>query len=554
MHSRPFAFRLAALTALMGMTLASAACGATDGRRTTPEPEAGRLALFVPGGRHALVQDGPVNTWGTLARETVAAAKKLGMASDDVKTVTSSDLASQADAIDDYVSGHDVRGKDGAPTTLVVAPAAPVDTDTRQYGTLVSRTLPVTVPQTDDDAADGDAKAGDATNGNDADEETRPVPAVPEGRDDRSQDDEEEARDQARDAAALADALRDASRKGMTVVLAGDGIEGYVPDVAVATADAEDIGRIQAESLVDRLELEKATADSPKSVEILLPYDPDAGESAKRTAEGVFSGAWSVLSPYFRAGKAVSPSGLLTADTTDDDWHDVAFDASKADRIRAELSARLKPRGSGSSPAKVDGIIAANDHVATAVAQELDRLGYTGSATDADPSISLPGIVDSLTGRHNLTRKAVPDPARPGASGSDGTDDGDGSDDGSGDGNGSGRDGSTADGQETDGTSALRWPAVTGYGAAVSAMPGLVDGRQWMTALDDRKSLAQDIARAATVRNRGGKVASLSFVGIERVDGRRVPTVREDQLAVTAANLKTALIDPGYISMADAGL
>ena len=35
---------------------------------------------------------------------------------------------------------------------------------------------------------------------------------------------------------------------------------------------------------------------------------------------------------------------------------------------------------------------------------------------------------------------------------------------------------------------------------------------------------------------------------------KKIPTINEPLLAVSASNLKSALIAPGYISLADAGL
>ncbi len=38
------------------------------------------------------------------------------------------------------------------------------------------------------------------------------------------------------------------------------------------------------------------------------------------------------------------------------------------------------------------------------------------------------------------------------------------------------------------------------------------------------------------------------------MEGKRIPTIHEKILAVSAGNLKKTLIEPGYISLADAGL
>lgn len=39
-------------------------------------------------------------------------------------------------------------------------------------------------------------------------------------------------------------------------------------------------------------------------------------------------------------------------------------------------------------------------------------LGYTGSAADINPSITISGIVDNITGKKDLKKQSVPDPAQ----------------------------------------------------------------------------------------------------------------------------------------------
>lgn len=118
-----------------------------------------------------------------------------------------------------------------------------------------------------------------------------------------------------------------------------------------------------------------------------------------------------MLQPYFKKGTAYSPSGLLTADTTDGQWESVAFKIDKDSRITDEITNRLKQKDSASHT-RIDGIIAMNDYVASGVVDALDHLGYTGSAADINPSITLPGIVGNITGKQDLHRKKVPDPIK----------------------------------------------------------------------------------------------------------------------------------------------
>jgi hypothetical protein len=46
----------------------------------------------------------------------------------------------------------------------------------------------------------------------------------------------------------------------------------------------------------------------------------------------------------------------------------------------------------------------------------------------------------------------------------------------------------------------------------------------------------------------------MSSVEALSIDGVTMPAIHEQLLAVSASNLKRTLIDPGYISLADAGL
>ena len=112
---------------------------------------------------------------------------------------------------------------------------------------------------------------------------------------------------------------------------------------------AEQIGELQAKELVNKLELDKASSDAPKQIEVLLPYDAADGHDAKTDtsfAQNMFKGIWKVLEPYFKDGKAASPSETLTASTTKDDWRSrgIRFVKSRTNQIGA---CRTSRRGQG---------------------------------------------------------------------------------------------------------------------------------------------------------------------------------------------------------------
>ena len=223
------------------------------------------------------------------------------------------------------------------------------------------------------------------------------------------------------------------------------------------------------------------------------------------------------------------PSGLLTAETTADDWRSVAFDATDEDAIAAELTQRLGMDDADAGHTRVDGIIAMNDYVASSVIGQLSSLGYVGTSADINPSISISGIVGNIAGRKDLAKQPVPDPIKAPEESDDDT------------------------GDDIERMNS-RWPIVTGYGAYLDIIPRIVDGQQWMTALEDRVAISDDVARICARLDADESLDDLEGIGTTDINGSKVPTLTEPLLAVSAGNLKETLIDPGYITLADAGL
>ncbi|RSX54460.1 hypothetical protein [Bifidobacterium samirii] len=584
------ATRLTATVSCAALALSLCACTSEGGRTQDDDaddatPVAGSVAVFTPSDAMTLSGDVPLNTWGSFVSALSDALQERDVARKRIVASSSGDLDEQSRAVQDYVvervSDGTVSDEELRATTLVVAPAYDTDEATARYGDY-ART-PV---------ADGDGDA-DAGNGSDDDAATNGTAGngTQAGTDDGTSDGTNGDSDDDTDAAAvsrLASSLNLAREHGMHVVMLSDTVDGATPDAIVAMADAEGIGRIQARKLADKLDLDKTSADNPKAIEVLLPVtgwqetddtdaagtdsassdssgdtrsddaaasdeasrsdawtdtaqsDGTAGESGEDAdarmgaafAASLFKGVWSVLQPYFEDGKAFSPSGLLDAHSTDDDWSRVAFADDAGDAIASRLASDEEDVHT-----RIDGVIAMNDHAAQQVVASLQQLGYTGSAADINPSITISGIVENITGRKDLQRNAVPDPIKaPQADATDADDE--------------------AEAKRDLDEFNRRWPIVTGYGAYVDAMPGIVGGSQWMTALEDRAGLADDTAAVCAALNDGGTPASagVASLGSTTVDGHKVPTVSRDLLAVSASNLKETLIDPGYISLADAGL
>ena len=540
--------RVAAMAAAAAMSLTVTACAfgpspspstsspaAVDGQSSaaagTPTPTAdakpGSVAIFTPSDGITLSQNTPTNKWAALTKDIQqalndgqGASQSAATAKPEIKTTSSSDLAAQSRAVQDYVvSRLSADDKDDGATTIIVAPVANPDATTRQYGDYVRQDV--------------------TWNAN------------------ASTDESDEDRTRRESGERLADALTLARDSGMHVVLVSNQLQGFTPDLFVAFASPREIGRIQAQQLVRKLELDRTSADNPKYIEVLLPWAEkrkDGTEADSTFVSEAFAGIWEVLGPYFQNGKATSPSRILGPSSTEDSWQSVTFDPSQSDGTKIELAERLGTgNGQSSKIHRIDGVLAMNDYVAAQTVSALEDMGYTGSSADINPEISISDIVGSFAGKVDLQRGAVPDPIKapsttePTASPSAG----------SGITLPFGNGGSST---STDASDDPSWPIITGYGAYVDAIPQIVNGKQWMTALGNRKDTAALLAKAVASLNAGTGLDGLDGVspvayGSQATGNEAdVPTIAKDQLPVAASNLKSILIDPGYITPADAGL
>ena len=485
---------MTAAVSSIALLLTLAACStpqpsSSDSGDGVKQSDAGSVTLFAPSDGITMSQKTPLNKWAKLVPQITSDLEHQGMAKKSIDTHVANGLDEQSQQLQDWVVEHvtSVKNKEEMKRgTLIVAPASQTNISSRQYGDYVSQTAVAKVAQS-------------------------------------SEQQEAEGR--------MRSALQLAKKAGMHVVLVSNTIEGFTPDAFVRCSTPEQIGELQANMLVNKLDLNKVGKGNPKAIEVLLPYDETDEHGSKEDtsfAQHVFRGIWQILGPYFKDGKAVSPSGTLTASTDESDWQSVAFESAKDEQIKSTLAERLGMDEDDAHPTRIDGIISCNDYVAKNVADELNKLGYTGSSADVNPSITISGIMDSITGKKDLEKKAVPD--SPNAS----TDnDGD---------------------KKSDDEENMQWPIITGYGAYISSMPNIVNGKQWMTAMENRKTLAKDIARTCVRLNVAGKPSKLDFIVSATVAGKKTPTIHEDALAISAGNLKKTLIEPNYISLADAGL
>ncbi|MCI1211959.1 hypothetical protein [Bifidobacterium tibiigranuli] len=541
--ARRCASRLTAFLVAAGMLITLGACSSSGSTVTKTPPASsplGSVAVFLPSDGLTISQHTPLNKWTKFTPTLTKSLENRGFSRGSINVTTSDSFDKQSRSIQDYVVNTlaitDNKAKTKAPAsggssssgatqhaasnaTLIVAPVVQLGDADTQYGDYASHSVTW-------DAAGGKSGGDDSTGTS--------------GK--SSADDSAATLRQAGDR--LVSALKLARESGVHVIVLSNPIQGFTPDVFVQMSTAEQIGSLQAKLLASKLQLDKVSRDNPKSIEVLLPRaaaqdgadNADSADSAAKDgsqddfAAEAFVGIWKVLGPYVAAGKVVSPSGSFNAKTTQKDWQASAFDASKPQQVKDELARRLGMEQKKTPHTRIDGIIAMNDFVASSAIDELDSLQYTGSAADVNPAITISGVLDNIAGKKDLLRGSVPDPAKQPAANDTTT---------------------TPENTEKNNS---RWPIVTGYGAYIDTIPQVVNGRLWMTGLEDRQLMAANIAQACEQLDRSQDIGKLPFIALANVNGAQVPTIQGQPLAVSASNLKKTLIDPGYITLAEAGL
>lgn len=514
---------------LVGMlALTQAGCGSnqqdngdtsvdTEKITVTSAAEKSKVVIFTPSDSISISSHTPLNKWTKFVPSITGALTDKGFLAKNISVKTDTGLDKQSDDIENHVINHVLTAPEDTKkhTILIVAPATSEHSGNEQYGDYVTDPIGAAKDQdtntSDGKSADGSAAAEKQNNSVHQEENTKATTATK----------------------TMVKALKKAQRAGAHIGLLSNSLDGFTPDFFVSMSTPEQIGSLQAHQLVSKLALEKATADHPKSIEILIPFSEKETESdaSKLFAAAAFKGIWNTLAPYFKDGKAVSASNTLSPQSTESDWENVAFNATKTADVREAINTRLTGGLRDSQPHQVDGIIAMNDFVSSGVVEELTSLKYTGSAADVNPEIDVSGIVGSLTGKRTLNRQAVPGPKE-----------------------GKESDNNASNGQKSDSQGNMSWPIITGYGSYVDMIPYIVNGKQWMTSMENIQKLSLDIADAAGALAAEKPLTSYPSVSLLPINGATTNVIREEIMAISAGNLKKTLIDPGYISLADAEL
>lgn len=600
---------LALLAALATMLLAVSSCGTPAQTTTTPtklpQKNHGNVVIFTPSDGLALTRHKPLSTWDRLVPELVKGLKNKGFNDTAIVTKTSSSLAEQSQDVQDYVvnlltplqhAGKNRKAtkhsddtntklrKQLSKTTLVIAPWSNKNGN-NNYGDYA--TLPAALEQTPSPNVTSQDKQGDDTHPQQNDKQSHKDLAqksADQSEDKQTQDQEnhkrmdsfnneansagdQSAKNALRAEKRLATSLQLAKKAGVHVIMIARTVPGFQPDVLFHLSDAKSIGETQAATLVQKLALDRATQDNPRYIEVLLPCHNQKNINAhastqtnKNTesngnhtestnednplglddefAKEAFSGIWKVLRPYFASGTLLSSSGTLHTNSTENDWMNVAFDADDPEAVKKELTNRITTNDHQFTPSlrHVDGIIAMDDQIALQTAKTLSDLGYEGSAADINPSFTLPDVIGNFIGKRNLTKRPVPAPKNSPNHKEN-------------------QEQADTEAAKKDDSQLKQWPAITGYGAYKNIMPNIVNGKQWMTTIENQAKISQDIVATCDSLNTTGKLSrSIATTPTNLGNGVSVPTIYEQLLAVSATNLKARLIDPGYISLADAGL
>ncbi len=564
--------KVIAALAASTMLFAICACG-SSAQNASPSAKSevnhGNVIIFTPSDGLNLSRKTPLSTWDNLVPEIVKSLKKRGFSSNAITTKSSNSLYNQSQDIQDYVVNTITSLNSNNSAKSLKSKNAKTNVKNLQNSVKkqLSKTTIVVAPWSN---KNGHNNYGDYV--------TQPDSNTNQSNDDLNNQEEAENR--------LSNALELAKKAGMHVIMLSRLSNGFKPDILFNLSSAQRIGEIQAHTLVQKLALNQASKDNPKSVEVLLPCHnqkqnvhfhiginkrginsedssyktPDFDDEFSRLA---FEGIWKVLKPYYESGLMFSPSGKLNKNSTENDWKNVAIDADNSDSVKAELEFRLIEKNSNqaTSTKHVDGIIALEDQVVMQAENALEELGYKGSSADINPSFTLPDIIGNFIGKRNLSKKKVPAPSnsknnnssnqKTGKSGKNNKN------------NKDNQDSSQNNSQNSQSESAnsvvndSKWPIITGYGAYKDALPNLVNGKQWMTSIENIQKISVDVAEQCNSLNTSGKITQLEDVTIfvnNNGPQKDVPVATETILAVSATNLKALLIDPGYVTLADAGL
>ncbi|RYQ32921.1 ABC transporter substrate-binding protein [Bifidobacterium pseudolongum subsp. globosum] len=169
-----------------------------------------------------------------------------------------------------------------------------------------------------------------------------------------------------KDGSAVGPAVEKARDAGATVIaydrliMNTDAVDYY------ATFQLEQVGKLEAEYLVDQLGLNDGEK-GPFNMELFT------GSPDDNNAKYFFKGAWDILQPYFEKGVLVCPSnhgGGVTKDFTVDDWQKISVQSWKTEQAQKDMESILD--STYASGKKLDAVLTPYDGIAQGVINAIE--------------------------------------------------------------------------------------------------------------------------------------------------------------------------------------
>lgn len=169
-----------------------------------------------------------------------------------------------------------------------------------------------------------------------------------------------------KDGSAVGPAVEKARDAGATVIaydrliMNTDAVNYY------ATFQLEQVGKLEAEYLVDQLGLNDGQK-GPFNMELFT------GSPDDNNAKYFFKGAWEVLQPYFAKGVLVNPSkhgGGVTKDFKVDDWQKISVQSWKTEQAQKDMESILD--STYASGRKLDAVLTPYDGIAQGVINSIE--------------------------------------------------------------------------------------------------------------------------------------------------------------------------------------
>ncbi len=169
-----------------------------------------------------------------------------------------------------------------------------------------------------------------------------------------------------KDGSAVGPAVEKARDAGATVIaydrliMNTDAVNYY------ATFQLEQVGKLEAEYLVDQLGLNDGQK-GPFNMELFT------GSPDDNNAKYFFKGAWEVLQPYFAKGVLVNPSkhgGGVTKDFKVDDWQKISVQSWKTEQAQKDMESILD--STYASGRKLDAVLTPYDGIAQGVINAIE--------------------------------------------------------------------------------------------------------------------------------------------------------------------------------------